>query len=131
MPKGKKFGGKDWKPGESGNPKGPNVLPKDIRDAREMNKAEFIRIANKYLNMTQAEIRAAVGDAATPAKELVVAGILAKAITHGDQKRLGFLLAYLIGKPPDHVKFEGEVPGALNHALVIRFIEDLNAIKKD
>lgn len=103
MAKGKKTGGRNFKPGQSGNPKGPATIPADIKAARELSKIEFERIANKYLFMTKNEITAAAMNAETPALELLVGSIVHKAVVEGDERRLNFLLDRLIGKVAERI----------------------------
>lgn len=62
-----------------------------------MNRLEFERILNKYVNLTLAEIKAEAEKPDTPAIEVVVAKVIAEAIKRGDEKRLEFLLNRLIG----------------------------------
>lgn len=103
---GKKTGGRDFEPGQSGNPNGRPPTPEDIKQARKLNCAEFERIANKYLHMTHAELGAAVKSGNATVLEMMVASIISKAVTKGDQIRLEFLLKRLIGDPVERIPDE-------------------------
>lgn len=120
MAKGKKSGGRDWEPGESGNPKGPAVLPPDIREARKLNKQEFERIVNKFLYLTPAEIKAIAEDPKTPAFELMIGAIVAKAVTQADTFRAEFLIARLVPKLPEKITVDGSL-----HSQLVGLIQEL------
>lgn len=94
----RKTGGRDFKPGQSGNPNGRPMLPADVKQLRELTAIEFTRVVNKYLEMTKSQITEAVQDPKTPALELMVATIMHKAVVGGDHYRLGFILDRCIGK---------------------------------
>jgi hypothetical protein len=97
MAKGKKTGGKDFKPGETGNPNGRPPVPADLREARSLNKVELERILNKYVFLPLAEIKAELERPGTPALEVIIGKVIAEAIRHGDERRLAFLLERLVG----------------------------------
>ena len=104
MARGKKTGGKNWQPGQSGNPKGYKGFPKDLKEARKLNQAELERLVNKYLYFSQEEMDAHVSQPDTPMIEHMVASIISLASTKGDQLRLDFILNRLIGKVKDQVE---------------------------
>jgi hypothetical protein len=104
MAKGFKSGGRDFQPGQSGNPNGRPPLPDEVKKARKISSAEFIRVATVMMNLTKDEIIAKVKNPETPALELIVASILAKGIELGDDKRLNMLLDRTIGKVTDKVE---------------------------
>lgn len=106
MPKGLKVGGRDWKPGQSGNPKGPTPIPPEIKEARKLNRMEFERILNQYLHATVDEIKAAAADPKTTTIEQIVLRILVEGIKKGDERRLGFLLDRLLGPVKQVVNHE-------------------------
>lgn len=95
MAKGKKTGGKNFRPGQSGNQRGAPVLPADIVEARKLNRTELERVLNKYIYMTKAEIVRAAQSPDTPAMELMIASLISKGTNEGDPRRLGFLFEYL------------------------------------
>lgn len=106
MPKGVKVGGRDWKKGQSGNPKGPTPLPPEIKEARKLNRVELEALFNKYLHATKEEMVAAKADPNTKAIELIVLSILIMGIQKGDERRLGFLLDRLLGPVKQVVNHE-------------------------
>jgi hypothetical protein len=103
MARGKKTGGRDFKPGEGGRPR----LPQDIKDARKINQVEFERVVNEFLYMTKAGIRERLEAFDTPTLEHLMGQIILKAIDQGDQLRLDFLLNRTIGRMKER---EAEIP---------------------
>jgi single-stranded DNA-specific DHH superfamily exonuclease len=108
MAKGKKTGGKDFKPGESGNPKGRPALPGDVREARRLTRIEFEKTINRFLFMTLDQITEHLNDPATTALDQLVGRIVANAIRNGDHLRSEFLLSRTIGKAADAADLENE-----------------------
>ncbi len=119
MAKGKKTGGRNFQPGQSGNPNGPTPIPEDIKQARKLNQIEFERIANKFLFMNRKEIADHVNKPETPALELLVGSIVSKAVSTGDQVRLNFLLDRLIGKVAEKHQHAGPNGEPLSPQVVI------------
>ncbi len=99
-----------FKPGQSGNPGGRPKLPGDIAEARKLNQHELERVINKYIWMTKDGLKAAAKDPDTTVMELMVASIVASAIEKGDQMRLEFILARIIGRVRDQLEISGHVP---------------------
>lgn len=104
MAKGRKTGGKNFQPGVVTNPKGRPRIPDDIRMANELTKNEFIRVVNKYLYLTKEQIQAELKNSETPALNLMIIGLISKAVSEGDQHRLNFLLDRLLGKVPTPIQ---------------------------
>lgn len=106
---GKKTGGRDFQPGQSGNPAGRVKLPPEIKEARKYNKLEVERILSDYMDKSPAEIDLALNRQDLPAIEIIVAKIVHQAMKRGDQFRFDFLLNRLIGKVKDQVEHSGRV----------------------
>lgn len=81
-----------FKPGQSGNPLGQPKLPRDIVEARKLNRVEFERVLNRYIHLSPIEIKEVAENPVTPALEVLVAKIIFMGIKNGDEKRLGFIL---------------------------------------
>lgn len=101
MAKGRKTGGRDFVPGQSGNPAGKPPTPEDVKNARKENTSEVTRILTKHLAMSRDQLAGVVRNPATTSMELLVAGILLKAITAGDHSRAQFIFDRAFGKVPD------------------------------
>ncbi len=103
MPKGKKAGGRDWEPGQSGNPNGRPALPGDVREARKINAIEVTRRITKYLDSTKTDLETAALDPNTPALDLVIIKVIVEAGKTGDHTRLNFLMDRTIGKVTEKI----------------------------
>ncbi len=108
MANGFKSGGRDFSPGESGNPNGRPALPEDLNDARRLNKSELERILNESIHLTAEELGARIKAPTTTSLELIVLKIIAAAVNRGDERRLGFLLDRLVGPVPKKVQLGGD-----------------------
>src|SRR5436190_23027195 len=102
MAKGKKTGGRDFEPGQSGNPDGRASLPEDLKRARSINRIEFERILNEYLNFRIEELESKLSDPSTRAIELIIAKVILENIKRGDPARMTFLFERLVGRPPNY-----------------------------
>lgn len=107
MAQGKKTGGKNFKPGESGNPNGRPPVPDDLREARTVNQHEFERVANLYLFMKRPELMKAAEQADLPMLDTMVVALMVAIVNTGDYKRLNFLLERTIGKVKTVVEISG------------------------
>jgi hypothetical protein len=96
--KGKKAGGRDFLPGQSGNPRGRPKLRDDLRKVKVMTADEASRLIQKMMDRSLDELQQVVDDPDTPAMELMVAKVIHKALLEGDAARLGFLMDRTIGK---------------------------------
>lgn len=120
--KGKKTGGRNFKRGNPGGPGRP-ALPEEERALRKVTQTEFERIANKYLNATRYEIKAATNDPKMIALELVIVSVIHKAVVNGDGRMLELLLNRLIGKVAVSVEHSGPGGGA----IPVRAVSDLSS----
>lgn len=98
MTLGRKTGGRDFKPGQSGNPNGRPPMPKELREAKKMNKIKFMELLVKYLGATLEDLQKAKKDKKTPSLDRIVISVIINAINKGDEKRLEFLMSRIIGK---------------------------------
>jgi hypothetical protein len=103
MARGKKTGGRDFKPGQIANPNGAPRVPEEVKIARQLSQNQLILIFNKLLHMTGAELKAHWNNPETPVFERIVAKILNQADVLGDHHRLDFILNRLIGKVTEKV----------------------------
>src|SRR5689334_1629820 len=104
MAKGRKTGGRDWKPGESGNPKGGPGYPQDIRDSRKVTQFELERAINALIHMPEGELAALMESPSTTMFEKMIGSIILAGAGKGDQMRLDFILNRMIGKVKDQLE---------------------------
>lgn len=100
MAYGRKTGGRDFQPGNPGRP----PLPEDLKQARKLLRDDFERISHGLLQLSKTKLQEVMKDPDTPALELLVASIIAKGVSGGDQHRTEFLLDRLIGPVPKAVE---------------------------
>lgn len=100
MAKGKKTGGKDFKPGHGmGRPK----LPEEIKQASNLTLAESRAKLSKFLYLTMDELEAVLRDKSMPVMDMWIARIALMGLKAGDYQRLNFMFDRLIGKVKDQV----------------------------
>ncbi len=110
MAKGKKTGGKNWQPGQSGNPKGSEGFPVDLKVARKLTQVELERCINKYMNLSHGELLAELENPATTMLEKMIASIVDQSVSKGDQLRLDFILNRVIGKVQERIEVTTPTP---------------------
>lgn len=96
--KGRKAGGRDFLPGQSGNPQGRPKLRGDLHKVKLMTADEAAKLIQRMMDKSCAELQELVDDPDTPAMELMVARIIEQAMREGDTARLNFLFDRTIGK---------------------------------
>ncbi len=106
MTRGRKTGGRDFKPGVSGNPAGRPKTREDLKQVKLLSQDDVSRIMQKMLDMKIIDLDHMVNDPDTPAMELMIAKIMHKAMIEGDQARLDFLFNRVIGKVLDKKEIE-------------------------
>lgn len=100
MATGKKTGGKDFKKGNPGRPKGSVVVPKAVK---EMNRVEVEKLITKYMKMNRTALAKVAKNLKTPTVDLMIIKIITTAINKGDYTRFSFLLDRTIGKVKESV----------------------------
>lgn len=117
MAKGKKTGGRDFKPGVVTNPKGRTPLPPEVRQARR-NLGDFIKSGmgasfQRFLSMSGEELEAWAKEQerhqTATVMELYVAQILSKAMESGDMSILDKLMDRFLGRPKQAVDLSGQI----------------------
>lgn len=133
MAKGKKTGGRDFKPGVVTNPLGGGAHNPNLRRVKRLTKEAVAEIGELILNNDLEALQAVVDSAAKskggqpnptydPKKHSVLeiwfAAIAVKAIQKGDPLALNAILNRITGKVPEEIKHSG-IPGASNMGPVI------------
>lgn len=110
----KKVVGRPFKKGESGNPKGPGVLPPEVRKIRALTHEEIRVVGEMILLHTVEELSEIAKDPKTDALKAWIISVTLKSIDRGDMASLNALLDRLVGKVVSKV----EVQGSLHSQLV-------------
>jgi len=115
MPQYKKPGsGRDFKPGQSGNPNGRKPLPKELKEAKKINATMFQEAVNKLAGMTMQALKEYVSNGSPTMLEMAIVGQL-KAATSGKTSPLAFLCDRTIG--PVQQQFKVQVDGGISVEL--------------
>lgn len=94
-----------WIKGRSSpNPYGRPSIPDEIKNVRKLSPMLVSGMISKYARMTRGELTAVIEDRTTPAINITICVILAKAMQDGDYTRLNFLLDRSIGKVKENVE---------------------------
>lgn len=109
MAKGKKYGGKDFAPGNCANPNGRPKVPEDLKIARALTQVKLQEIINELIALDKIALQAMLKDPKENVLRLAVASVLAAGIGKGDQSKLDFVLGRLLGKVPEVINLGGEL----------------------
>lgn len=107
--RGKKTGGRDWKPGQSGNPKGRTRLPDDVKAARSLTSLELERLLNEYLHLPVVEMKARAKRPGASVLEFLIGRVLEEGMDKGDTVRLDYILSRLpkVGSLKQKISLDG------------------------
>lgn len=119
MAKGKKTGGRDFKPGQKVPGCGRPALPPDVREAKALQRNEVQILLTQMLEMDRSELQTIVNNPKEKAIRGLVASIVLHGIKKGDQMRMNFLLDRIVGKVKD------EMEHTLTHSHTIEEIRQL------
>lgn len=113
--------GRQWKAGESGNPKGnPCTLSHDLIKARKLSQVEFEKACGKLFFMSKDDLQVLIADGNTNVLELLVARILAKGISEASKSELNYFVERFLGKVPDNHNITTNLNGSLTEFIANR-----------
>lgn len=101
-----KTGGKNFKKGQSGNPKGRPKLDPEVKAIQQFNKDEVSKLLNKYSRMTQKEMLKVYNSEKAMMIEKWTAKIFIKATVEGDYRAMDYVLNRMVGKVADKMEIE-------------------------
>jgi hypothetical protein len=104
MMKGRKTGGRNFLPGQSGNPKGASGHGVSV--ARRINAREVTKIISRLMRMSVLELTTFSSEPTITVVEGILAKIMIAAGQTGDHNRLNFLFDRMIGKVTDKLEVE-------------------------
>jgi hypothetical protein len=126
MAKRKKTGGKDFSPGESGNPAG---LPKGLVELRKFGAKQLAEKMNALMNCTQTELETISKDPDADMLSVALAKVMIKAADQGDVMRLNFIIERVAGPVTRKVELSGDVGTRHTHDLTGLSDEDLRQMQ--
>lgn len=104
MPKGKKYGGKDFPKGVSGNPAGRPAATKELREALRDKRHEFITEAHRLFQLSGDELDQIAEDAKIPWLTAMLAKTMKVAWDKGCYMRFEFLVNQTMAALPKSVE---------------------------
>lgn len=112
MATGRKTGGRDFKPGQSGNPAGKKAEEPELRAAKKIMKTEFEATMLELLALPYAQLKKLASEAdavqaGTVSLKMALARGLHKSIALGDLSRLTFYLDRLVGPVAKQLELSG------------------------
>jgi hypothetical protein len=108
LTQGRKTGGRDFKPGESGNPNGRPPLPVWMREVRNKSEKEFIELLHRFGSLTTADLREVSKNEELPVEHMMFVQWLIAAFTDENARRSYMDRRY--GKVQEKIKHEGLAP---------------------
>lgn len=108
MARGFKTGGRDFKKGVSGNPKGGPGAPQELKDLRKYSVNEIRGMVSVLLRATRPEVLRLIDDDSTPILENIMAQVLIKTYESGNFMMLDAVLNRVIGKVKERFEIDDE-----------------------
>lgn len=109
MAKGKKTGGRSFKPGNKANPKGGGAITPETRALRKITVDQFADVADVILFGNLAKLVKLVNDPATSVLQVWLAKSASEGIKRGDLGPLEIILNRLLGKPNQAHEIKGKI----------------------
>lgn len=97
-PKRKKTGGRDFKPGQSGNPKGRPKQSPELKAFLKMSKWELMERLAKHIMSDQSQLYKEATNPETSAFDALVAKVLMMGIKDGNHRVMAEILDRFAGK---------------------------------
>lgn len=89
-----------FKPGQSGNPKGHSFLKGELVKLKAQGREASLQAIGETLLMNKEQLQAVASNPESTMVQLLVASIMQKAIRDGCTSRAQFLMSYILGKAP-------------------------------
>lgn len=102
---GVKTGGRDWKPGQSGNPERKGLSDPAATKIRQLTRAQIAEIGTVVLDGSLEDLNKIVTDPKASALRVWIATIIVDGIKQGDVVKLNALLDRIAGKVKQEIGF--------------------------
>lgn len=107
--KRKKSGGRDFKPGESGNPKGRPPLPAQVREFRRLTLTELQGYIAAIKDMPVSELEDLAKSKDIPALKAWIYSMAVQGIRSGSERAFDSLMDRVVGRVADQVNITGKL----------------------
>lgn len=128
---GKKSGGRDFKPGQSGNPGGTSKVDRDLMVIRKLSKEKFKDLANILISGTREDLERMLASPGTTALTEMVIKVVLGIAERGDMTSLDRLLDRLIGKVKDEVDVNVVKPMIIERRNGTEVVLGVAQVKRD
>lgn len=125
MAKGKKTGGRDWKPGESGNPDGLKPMSTEARIFKRMTQAQVAELGTEILSGNVDALRKVVKNPTSTPLQVWFATSVLKGIAKGDVFALDKFLERVVGKVKDKIDLSSS-DGSMKPTFVFKTVVNGN-----
>ena len=98
-----------WQKGQSGNPKGYQGDPPELKAIKKLTKAELVDIGTLVVKGDVASLKAIAKNEKASVLRVMIAAVAVKVIQKGDMHALDVLLNRLIGKVKDEILHQGDI----------------------
>jgi Family of unknown function (DUF5681) len=106
--------GRDFKPGQSGNPKGRPVFSPESKEIRALSHQSVAEMGSMVLKGDIEGIQAIAKDTKATVLKVWMASIIVKAINRGDVTVLNAFLDRVVGKVKERVQITGDPDAPLS-----------------
>lgn len=113
MAKGKKTGGRDFKPGHSGNRRGAAAHNAEVKRIRRMTHEEVAEIGSLILDGNLEKLMEVKVDRQASVLKIWMASVVVKSINKGDAHALDVLLNRITGKVKENIELTGSRGGPI------------------
>jgi hypothetical protein len=113
MAKGRKTGGRDFKPGVVTNPRGGGAHNPSLKAVRRLSQMQIAELGTMILEGNIDSLKAVEKDPAASVLKVMIASVSIKAINKGDHSALAAILDRIVGKPKQVVEMSGAEGGPI------------------
>lgn len=129
MPRGKKYGGKDFPKGKSGNPEGARKHNPELKKIRALTRESLAEIGSLVVNKKFDEIERIARDETKPALQVWIANIVRLGAIRGDDARLNNLMNRIVGPVKNEIDLKTDNPNSnKSDEQILKELQEINAV---
>lgn len=106
MAKGRKTGGRNFKPGVVTNPHGRPPASPELKAIRKMTRLEVEQRIIELWDKNESELHKLVNDSETTIRDKTIMRVMLRAIAKGDYSALGFIMDLIFGKRIERMEIQ-------------------------
>lgn len=128
MAKGRKSGGRDFKPGNNANPTGRPALPPEVRAFRKLTLAELQGYISQIKDMPVSELEDLARSKDIPALKAWIYSMAAQGIRSGSERAFDSLMDRLVGRVADQLNIRATVEKELKGKTEAELMDEARAL---